>query len=73
MDYQKDTACQECNSALGHTFDCTTQKIDIPRYDLEYTGHGYSEHRDLVEQPYGDWVKFEDVVKLLENTTQKKF
>lgn len=35
------------------------------RYDLEYTGSAYSEHRDMVRQPDGDWVRWEDVAARL--------
>lgn len=31
----------------------------MKRYDLEY-GTGYTEHRDMIERPEGEWVRFED-------------
>lgn len=36
----------------------------VKRYDLEYTGHAYSEHRDMVECEFGDWVEYEDYQSL---------
>ena len=33
----------------------------MKRYDLEYCGSGYSEHREMVENPEGDWVRWDDM------------
>lgn len=38
----------------------------MKRYDLEYTGHAYSEYRSLVESPDGEWYRRAEVDAELE-------
>lgn len=33
----------------------------VKRYDLEYCNGGRSEHREMMEDPLGDWVKWSDI------------
>ncbi len=37
----------------------------VQRYDLEFTGHAYSEYRNMEENNYGDWVRYDDVKAFL--------
>ena len=34
----------------------------MKRYDLEYTGGAYSEHRSMVASKNGDWVDYDDAI-----------
>lgn len=41
--------------------------MPIKRYDLEYTKtHAFSEYREMVEDPDGEWIRYEDVAELVE-------
>ena len=38
----------------------------MKRYELEDTGTPCEPHNMMVEDPYGEWVKYEDVLLLIE-------
>ncbi len=46
---------------------------EVKRYDLEYVGNGYLQNREMVRDSEGEWVRFEDIAKWVDDVVQKSF